>query len=116
MFTTSSEKLKNIATVIEELTECYGETLNALKHTIKGMSSAENLWKQRKTSRLIKYGLTLVAIPDPFIVTDVAGACMVSVGLIQTKIRNSSLHVEDIYTTFQNVIKDMLEIKAAFTR
>jgi len=36
---------------------------------------------------------------------------LVAAGVIQLKIRNSALHVEDVYKTFPKVVKELSAIK-----
>lgn len=74
------------------------------------LKSTQKLWKKSGNSILIKAGLALIAFPDPTI-SDVIGAGMVAAGLIHMKMKNSALHVEDVYKTFPNVLREIGSIK-----
>ena len=60
---------------------------------------------------LVKLGLMLIARPAPSVISEAAGAIMVSVGLIYSKIRKPPLYIEDVYNTFPDVIKKLRVIK-----
>ncbi len=75
------------------------------------LHSTQKLWKQGNKSILVKAGLALIAFPDPTI-SDIVGSAMVAAGLIQMKIRNSALHVDDVHKTFPRVMKELGAIKS----
>ena len=62
-------------------------------------------------SRLVKIGLTLIAFPEPTPISETLGAFVLSLGIIQNKMKKSTLHIEDIYNTFQDVNKNLLRIR-----
>lgn len=90
------------------------ETANIMDTAMRGfveeLRSTQKLWKRGNNSFLIKAGLALIAFPDPTI-SDVLGSALVAAGLIQLKLRNSTLHVEDVYKIFSKVIKELGAIK-----
>jgi len=55
-------------------------------------------------------GLALIAFPEP-IISDVLGAVFLSAGVIQKRMRQFSLGIEDVYNTFQGVMRDLQLIK-----
>jgi hypothetical protein len=111
----NKKEAENIAELLKE----YGRSRNQMATTaasaINGFSnelhSTQKLWKQGNKSILIKAGLAMIAFPDPTI-SDVIGAAMVAAGLIQMKMRNSALHVDDVYKTFPKVVKELGAIKS----
>ena len=100
------EELKNVAIMLRELGLSYEETLVAARGVAKDSHFVGRLWKKGDETRLIKIGLALIAFPDPT-VTDIIGTALVSAGVIQAKIKRSTLHVEDVYKTFPKLIKEL---------
>ena len=106
-----TEELKNVVDVLRELGSSYEESLDAMSGVAKELRSASRLWRKGDKSNLIRLGLTLIAFPEPTPISETLGAVVLSVGIIQTKMRQSALYIEDIYTTFQGVIWDLQAIK-----
>ena len=104
-------ELKTTATVLQELGLSYQETLEVMKGFTKNLRSTKSLWKDGDKSRLVKIGLTIIAFPEPTPISETLGAFILSLGLIQNKMKNSTLHIEDIYNTFQDVNKNLLRIR-----
>jgi hypothetical protein len=77
----------------------------------KDAHNAQKLWRGEKKSKLIKIAITLITFPEPTPISETVGAAVLVAGLVQNKIKNSTLHVEDIYKTFQDVNKDILKIR-----
>jgi len=103
-------ELKKIATVLQELGLSYEETLEVMKGVAKDSHYVERLWRKGDENRLIKIGLALIAFPDPTI-SDILGTLLVSAGIIQAKIKRSTLHIEDVYKTFQDVNRNLPRIR-----
>ena len=99
-----------MATVLQELGLSYEETLKVMKGVAKDSRYLERLWKKGDETRLIKIGLAFIAFPEPA-VSDVIGTLLVSAGIIQAKIKRSTLHIEDLYKTFQDVNRNLLKIR-----
>jgi hypothetical protein len=104
------EDLKAITQAVQELSSSSKETANAIHDFSDALHQTQRLWKQGKRPILIQIGIALIAFPDPTI-SDVIGAAFVAAGLIQLKMRNSALHVEDVYKTFPKVFKELSTIK-----
>lgn len=109
------KEAENIAELLKEYAESRKQTATAAASAINGFSnelhSTQKLWKQGNKSILIKAGLALIAFPDP-LVSDVVGAAMIAAGLIQMKMRNSALYVDDVYKTFPKVMRELSAIKS----
>ena len=60
---------------------------------------------------MVKIGLTLIAFPLPIVIDDVLGCTLLAGGLIQRKIKNSALYLEDIGKIFPDLIKELQEIQ-----
>jgi len=100
------EELKDVAVMLRELSLSYEEILYAMREVAEDSHLVGCLWRDDGKSRLIKIGLALIALPDPT-VTDILGAILVSAGIIQAKIKHSTLRIEDIYKTFPKLIKEL---------
>jgi hypothetical protein len=109
-FPMDAEDLKALTQAVQELSSSSKETANAIHDFSDELRNTRRLWKQGKRPILIQIGIALIAFPDPTI-SDVVGAAFIAAGLIQMKMRNSALHVEDVYKTFPKVIKELSTIK-----
>jgi len=105
------EELKNVATMLRELGLSYEETLDVMRVVAKDSHFVRRLWKDGDKAKLVKAGLALIAFPEPTPISETLGACVLSLGLIESKMKRSALHVEDVYTTFQKVIGNLQTIR-----
>ncbi len=105
------DRLKAVAEAANELADSYRESSNAIKDVSREVNMIRKLWKQGNKPHCVSLGLTLIALPDPLIVTDVAGAALLAFGLMQYKIKNSGLYLEDVYKTFPKLFKELDEIR-----
>jgi hypothetical protein len=110
-FTVEKAELKRMGVVLKELGLSYTETLEVLHEMSKDANHAQKLWRGEKKSKLIKLALTLITFPEPTPISETVGAAVLVAGLIQNRIKNSTLHVEDVYKTFQDVNNDILKIR-----
>ena len=110
-----TEELKNVVDVLRELGSSYEETLDAISGVARELRSVSRLWRKGDESKLIKFGLTLIVFPEPTPISETLGAVVLCVGIIQTKMRQSSLHIEDVYDNFQGVITDLRTINNFFS-
>ena len=97
--------------VLQELGLSYSETIEVMKEIAKDVNNAQKLWRGEKKSKLIKLALTLITFPEPTPISETMGAAVLIAGLVQNRIKNSTLHVDDIYKTFQEVNNDILRIR-----
>lgn len=109
-----SKELKDWADALKETASNRAETAHVLHSSMSGLTrelqSAQKLWRKGSSPILIKLGLALIAFPDPTI-SDIIGSAMVAAGLMQLKMKNSALHVEDVYKTFPQVLKELASIR-----
>ena len=104
------EELKTLISALQELNLSSKETANAIRGFSNELHYTQRLWRKGGNSKLIKIGLALIAFPDPTI-SDLIGCALVAAGLVQTKMKNSALHVEDVYRTFPKVVKELTTTK-----
>ena len=110
----NKEEAKDVVELLKQYSQSRNQTTNTAGTAAHGfkneLQSTQQLWKQENKPFLIKAGLALIAFPDPTI-SDVVGSAMVAAGLIQMKMRNSALHVDDVCKTFPRVVKELGSIK-----
>lgn len=105
------EEVKRIAAMLQELGLSYTETLDVINDMSKGVNNAQKLWRGEKKSKFVKIAIALITCPEPTPISETIGGAVLVAGLIHNKIKNSALYVEDVCKTFQDVNKDMLEIR-----
>ncbi len=103
--------MKRIVLVLQELGLSYAETLEVINDIAKDVNKTKKLWRDGYKSKLIRIALALITFPEPTPLSETMGAAVLVAGLIQNKVKNSTLHVEDVYKTFQDVNNDILKIK-----
>ena len=106
-----TEELKRMAAVLQELGLSYTETLEVINEMAKDVNNAKKLWRDGNKSKLIKLAITLIMFPEPTPISETMGAAVLTAGLIQNRIKKSTLHIEDVYKTFQDVNNDILKIR-----
>jgi len=110
-FTVEPKELKRMAVVLQELGLSYTETLEVINEMSKDINNAKKLWRDGHKSKLIKLAITLITFPEPTPISETMGAAVLVAGLIQNRIKKSTLHIEDVYKTFQDVNNDILKIR-----
>jgi len=110
-FTVEPKELKRMAVVLQELGLSYTETLEVINEMSKDINNAKKLWRDGHKSKLIKLAITLITFPEPTPISESMGAAVLVAGLIQNRIKKSTLHVDDVYRTFQDVNNDILKIR-----
>jgi len=108
------KELNDLTDAIREWALNHAETARIMHGSLhelsKELRSTQKLWRKNDNSVLIKVGLALIALPDPTI-SDIIGSALVAAGLVQLKIKHSALHIEDVYKTFPQVIKELGSLK-----
>ncbi len=98
--------MKTVADSLNELSESYVDLAQSIRGTAVELKDTQKLWRNGKRSRLIKVGLALIAFPDPTI-SDIVGTAIVAAGVVQEGIKRRTLHVDDVYKTFQTTFKEL---------
>lgn len=106
----TTEKVKTMSTVVNELGESYSDLLHSLKETTTELRATKKLWRNENKSPLIKIGLALIAFPDPTI-SDVLGSLLVAAGTVQMGIKRRCLYADDIFKTFKKTLEEVQDIK-----
>ncbi|UCH32661.1 MAG: hypothetical protein JSV05_04610 [Candidatus Bathyarchaeota archaeon] len=108
------EELKKTVELLQELGEDWKKNISILKETKSEedvLSSIKRLCRENNQGNLAKIGLTLIAFPFPIVIDDVLGWSFLAAGLIQRRIKNSALYLEDINKTIPQLLKELGEIK-----
>lgn len=105
------KELKRMAVILRELGLSYADTVKVIHEMSKDVNKAQNLWRGEKKSKLIKIALTLITLPEPTPISETVGAAVLVAGIAQKKIKDSALHVEDVYKTCKELNKDMMKIR-----
>ena len=98
---------KDAVVALRELGLGYQETLGSMNTLAKDLNSVKRLWKTGNESKLIKMGLALITFPEPTPISETLGAIVLSLGLIQKKRSQSTLHIDDVYSAFQESLRDL---------
>jgi hypothetical protein len=110
-----TEELKKTVDMLRELGEDWRENRAIINDVARRdrviLNSIKRLCKKSNQGNMVKIGLTLIAFPLPIVVDDLLGLSFLAAGLIQRKIKNSALYLEDIDKTFPSLLKDLQEIK-----
>jgi hypothetical protein len=101
-----NDELKEMAKVINELNESYIDFIDAMKGTAKEARTTKKLWSSGNNSFLVKLGLALIVFPEP-VVSDLLGTLLIAAGTIQHGIKRHTIHVDDVYKTFHNAMKEI---------
>ncbi len=100
-----------MTTALQELGLSYKETLEAIRGLNKDLHTTKRLWRDGNKSNLVKIALTLIAFPEPTPISETIGAAVLALGLVQNRMKQSALHVEDIYKTFQDINRNLLKVR-----
>jgi hypothetical protein len=107
-----TDEIKAVVNAVNELSESYADLAQSMRATTCNVRTAKQLWRSGRKSVLIKVGLALIAFPDPTI-SDIVGSALVAAGVVQEGIRRRTLHVDDVYKTFQNTLRQIRTSKDA---
>jgi hypothetical protein len=110
-FAVETEELKRMAAVLQELGLSYAETVEVMNEMAKDVNNAKKLWRDGYKSKLIKIAIALITFPEPTPISETMGAAVLAAGLVQNRVKKSTLHIEDVYKTFQDVNNDILKIR-----
>jgi hypothetical protein len=109
------QELKTKVQALRELGLTYEEAVKLMSEVTKETKSLKSLWGKtsaggKKGPSLIKLGVSLIAFPIPTIgIKKSLGAALIAAGLIQQRMKH--LHVADVYSTFQDVNKELQKLQ-----
>ncbi len=109
------EELETIVAALRELGLGYDETVKLMSGVTKDAKSLRSLWEKpgaggQSGSRLIKLGVSLIAFPIPTIgIKKSLGATLIAAGLLKERMKH--MHVADVYSTFQEVNRELQKLQ-----
>ena len=110
-----TQQLRKTGELLRELAEDWRANMTIMNNAARKdgtlLTSIKRLCKQHNKGSMVKIGLTLLAFPLPIVIDDVLGLAFVTGGLIQRKIKNSALYLEDINKMFPDLFKELQEIR-----
>jgi hypothetical protein len=108
------DEMKKTAETLRELGSDWKENLATFDNAVSGSEdtflSLKRLCKENNKGALIKFGVACLAFPEP-IVSDICGYLLITAGLIQRRMKNSALYVEDVNRSFPLLLKELREIR-----
>ena len=110
-----TKELRQKVEILREYCQHSKENLamlnDAYKDNTAPMTSIKQLCRKNNQGNLAKIGLTLIAFPFPIIVDDLLGWPFLIAGLIQKKIKNSALYIDDPNKTFSQLQSELNNIQ-----
>jgi hypothetical protein len=108
-------ELKKSVDTFRQLGEDWRENMAIISDAVEGnkatMQSIKRLCKKSDQGNMVKTGLALIAFPLPIVIDDVLGWTFLAAGLIQRRIKNSALYLEDVNDTFPSIIRELQKIR-----
>lgn len=105
------EQLKATRKALTEMNESYIDLLRETRGTTQTIHNTQQLWRAGYKSKLMKIGVAIIMIPEPTPISPAVGACLIAAGAAQKAVRNRSLFMEDVKTTFQATMKEISNTK-----
>lgn len=114
-FLKETQPLRKTSDILRELAEDWRMNM-AIMNDVAGrdgtmLKSIKRLCKESNQGNMVKIGLTLIAFPLPIVIDDVLGWTLLTAGLIQRKIKNSALYLEDVNKIFPNLVEELQETR-----
>ncbi len=107
--------MKTIVRELRELGLSFDEIVKLMNEVTKEAKSMRPLWGKssaegQKGSQLVKLGVALIAFPIPTVgIKRSLGAMLIAVGML--KERRKHIHVADVYSTFQDVNRELQKLQ-----
>ncbi len=109
-----AEELKKTVDVLRELGNDWKENITIFDKAALGkgdtLLAIKRLCKENKKGALIEIGLACLAFPEP-VVSDMLGSFLIAAGLLQRRMKNSALYLEDVNKTFPHLFKELMEVR-----
>ena len=109
-----TEELKKTADTLKELGNDWRENMAVLNDATNDnggtLLAIRRLCRENRKGALIEIGLACIAFPEP-IVSDILGSLLISIGLVQRRMKKSALYIEDVNKNLPHLFKDLKEIR-----
>ncbi len=114
-FLKETQQLRKTSEILRELAEDWKVNISIMNDVARRdatvLNSIRRLCKENNQGNMVKIGLTLIAFPLPIVIDDVLGLAFLTGGLIQRKIKNSALYLEDVNKIFPDLVKELQEVR-----
>ncbi len=111
----NTEELKSRIDLLRDYAQDWQENIALVGDVAKSdramLQSISRLCKSQNQGNLIKLGLTLIAFPFPIVIDDALGYPLLIAGLVQRRIKNSALYLEDTASSLPSILKELQGIK-----
>ncbi len=97
--------LRDVAEAARELGESYQETACLLSGYAEGVQEANGLsgpGNRGTGAALVSFGVALIALPEPTLISDVIGCGIVGAGLAYQRLVPPPLSVADVYASIES--------------
>jgi hypothetical protein len=101
-------KTDYIVKAASELGETYSESASLLSGMNGAVSEVNQLYDHGyggAGKSLISFGITVILIPEPFMVSDVIGGGIVAAGILYNKLVPPPIYIDNIFETIQEQVK-----------
>jgi hypothetical protein len=101
-------KTDYIVKAASELGETYSESASLLNGMNGAVSEVNQLYDHGyggAGKSLISFGITVILIPEPFMVSDVIGGGIVAAGILYNKLVPPPIYIDNIFETIQEQVK-----------
>lgn len=109
------EELKSKIDLLREYAQDWQENVAIVGDVAKGdgamLQSIHRLCKSQNQGNLIRLGLTLIAFPLPIVIDDALGYPLLIAGLVQRRIKNSAVYLEDTSSALPSILKELQGIR-----
>jgi hypothetical protein len=105
-----SPKTDHIVKAASELGETYSESAELLSGMNGAMNEVNQLYDHGyggAGKSLIKFGIALIMIPEPFMVSDVIGGGIVAAGYLYKWLVPPPIYIDNIFDTIQEQVKEI---------
>jgi hypothetical protein len=98
----------HIVKAASELGEAYAESAGLLSEMSGAMYQYDQLYDHGYDgagASMIKFGIALIMIPEPFLVSDVIGGGIIAAGILYNKFVPPPIYIDTIFDTIQEQVK-----------
>ena len=107
-----SPKTDHIVKAARELGETFTESAELLSGMNGAMNEVNQLYDHGyggAGKSLIKFGIALIMIPEPFMISDVIGGGIVAAGYLYNRFVPPPMYIDNIFDTIQEQVKSIHE-------
>lgn len=101
-------KKSHVVEAADELAESHKDAACLLSGVHESMVEMNNLYRHGyggPGNGLVHLGVSLMMIPEPFMITDVVGGGVIASGLLYNRFVPQTLYIDDVFQTIQEQIK-----------